>query len=189
MQPIRIAGLDPSLRNWGISNALWYPQTGELYIEQISVISTMFATRLNLPKNLKDCAASQTLYKENNRLIGNSDIIVAEIPIGSKSASAMVSYGICVGVLGAVSTDIPLMRVTPMDVKKVVGNGDITKQDVMEWVIDKHPELNPPTRFVRNNEVLLTGKFEHMADSIVAIHAALAKNEFYTLLKSKGYTL
>lgn len=185
---IRIAGFDPSLRNWGICIADYCTFSGKFTILKTHTVKTEFTKALKLPKNLKDTVASQTLYKQCRSFLSDVDIIVAEIPIGSKSASAMISYGICVGVLGSLTANgIALVRVTPQAVKKVVGYADATKEEVIAYVCSNHPELKVTTRLVKGKEVIVKSAIEHIADSIAALHAATINIDFINAVKQQGY--
>lgn len=174
------------MRNWGMVIGVYDVETCKLTLESNALVTTSHCKDLPLPKNLKDVAASQVLYKENKTYLLGVDIIVAEIPIGSKSASAMISYGLCIGVLGSLAqNNIPLVRVTPQAVKRIIGNAEASKHDVMQWVLENHPEIVPPTRTMKNGKTqVITTKFEHIADAVVAIHAALATTEFHNIVKN-----
>lgn len=141
-------------------------------------ITTAHISKLKLPTNIRDVMASQLLYKQCALLVQQADIIVAEIPIGSKSASAMKSYGICCAVLGSVAGSKELVRVTPQSVKKTAGYDDATKDEVIEFVLNKHPEIKVITRKVNNQKVLVKKSIEHIADAVTALHAALATTSF-----------
>lgn len=89
---------------------------------------------------------------------------------------AMASYGICVGVLGALrATGIPFFEVTPNEVKlAAVGSKVATKDTMINWAKHQHPEANWPKA---------ASKAEHMADATAAIYAGLRTNEFKQLIQ------
>jgi len=89
---------------------------------------------------------------------------------------AMASYGICVGVLGALrASGIPFFEVTPREVKMAsVGSKVATKEAMINWARQTHPEAGWPKA---------AAKAEHMADATAAIHAGLRTNEFKQLIQ------
>jgi hypothetical protein len=97
----------------------------------------------------------------------------------------MASYGICVGVLGALhGMDIPFFEVTPTEVK-LAGHGTktATKQDMISWAMNKHPEANWPTYRSNGKDLVSEAKAEHMADAVAAIYAGLSCKSFQQLLQ------
>ena len=96
----------------------------------------------------------------------------------------MASYGICVGVLGALrATGIPFFEVTPSEVKmSSVGSKTATKKEMIEWATTKHPEANWPTYKEYGVAVINEGKAEHMADATAAIYAGISCNDFQQML-------
>ena len=96
----------------------------------------------------------------------------------------MASYGICVGVLGALrATGIPFFEVTPTEVKMAsTGKKTATKQEMIQWAMATHPEANWPV-YKQNGELKVSeAKAEHMADATAAIYAGLSCNSFQQLL-------
>ena len=96
----------------------------------------------------------------------------------------MASYGICVGVLGALrASGIPFFEVTPTEVKLVsVGIKTATKDQMISWAVDKHPEANWPIQTVKGSPRIITSKAEHMADAVATIYAGMVSNTFQQLL-------
>jgi hypothetical protein len=96
----------------------------------------------------------------------------------------MASYGVCVGVLGALrATGIPFFEVTPSEVKMAsVGSKTATKMQMTEWAMDKHPEANWPMYKQSGEFIVSAAKAEHMADATAAIYAGLRCNSFKQML-------
>lgn len=162
-----ILGLDPSLSNWGICHMTYSPFSS-LKLIDTDIIRTK-PSKEKKPKNIDDLDRARTLSKRLRELISYVDVVVAELPFGSQSSRAMASYGICLGVLAGV--DIPVISVTPFEVKKIVGNRETKKEEIIAWVNSTY--LNVFINKPKNQT-------EHMADAIVACHAALPKLEkFY----------
>lgn len=91
-------------------------------------------------------------------------MIIAELPTGSQSSRAMVSYASCIAITACISHTNPNINiVTPNQIKRLVGSPTASKDDVIDWVKQRHPNLKLPVK----------SKAEHICDSIVAIYAHL----------------
>ena len=106
--------------------------------------------------------------------------VFVEVPVGSQSARAMASYGICVGILSAIRAEgIPLIEVTPLEVKHTfTGDKNATKQLMIDTAISLYPDANFPRW---RGEVC--SKAEHVADAIAAIHAGVQTSTFQNLMR------
>lgn len=167
---INILGLDPSFRNWGWSVATL---SNTLSIQDCGVI-TSAPSKEDIPQNKKDIESCLQLYPGLLALTKKADIICIEAPHGSQSSRAMVSYGVCMAYIAAITHLNPnVVLVSANDVKRVVGLKNATKHDVIDWVKKTHLEAVIPTQLNRA---------EHICDSIAAIHAAMQTNQFKELL-------
>lgn len=175
-----MVGFDPSLRSWGIAEGFLNRSDSTLQIQKVSVVNPVLPTGKQVRQNSLDLESAKQLCKAALDAAKGAQAIFVEVPIGSQSARAMASYGICVGVLGALrATGIPFFEVTPTEVK-VAGPGykNATKADMIEWATKKHPEANWPT-YTQHGKILITeAKAEHMADATAAIYAGLSCNSF-----------
>lgn len=168
--PIKIASFDPSLRNWGV--ALAHLSYEGLEITDTAIIKTKNTKSKVLKQNTSDINSALILYEDLVPYILWADLITVEVPHGSQSSRAMVSYGVCVALIGVIqSMNANVIQVSANDVKAVVREDKShkpTKEDVIRWVRDKHPEANLPN----------TLSAEHICDAIVAIHAAMETEKF-----------
>lgn len=183
---IRVVGFDPSLRNWGISKGslILGKNPQQLIIDEVAVINPELPTGKQVRQNSLDLESAKQLCKAALDAAEGAQAIFVEVPIGSQSARAMASYGICVGVLGALrATGIPFFEVTPNEVKMIsVGKKTATKAEMIQWAMASHPEANWPT-YKQNGEVKVSeAKAEHMADATAAIYAGIACNSFQQML-------
>ena len=182
---IRVVGFDPSLRNWGISKGIFVPGTvSQLRIEEVDVINPELPTGKQVRQNSLDLESAKQLCAAALSAAKGAQAIFVEVPVGSQSARAMASYGICVGVLGALrATGIPFFEVTPTEVKMAsTGKKTATKQEMIQWAMATHPEANWPV-YKQNGELKVSeAKAEHMADATAAIYAGLSCNSFQQLL-------
>lgn len=186
LQPhkLKFVGLDPSLRNWGIAVGTYDLETTALVIKRLDVITPVISKGKQIRQNSLDLEAAFQLYKGAIEAVQGAQAVFVEVPVGSQSARAMASYGVCIGVLGALrGNGIPFFEVTPIEVKLAgFGNKTATKQQMIQWAFKKHPEANWPMRKHRNAAIISEAKAEHMADAIGAIYAGMASNPFRQLL-------
>lgn len=167
-----IIGFDPSLRNWGYCVAKFNPETKTLFIDEGGVITSLPSSQVH--QNLDDLASATQLYSGLYSLLGRvkPNYLAAELPVGSKSARAMVSYGVCIALSSVVAYQdgehtIPLLSVTPQEVKRTVGQLDASKEQVINWVVNTYPEVCAwLTKYPK-------GKQEHICDAIAATHATI----------------
>lgn len=180
MPNISVVGFDPSLRNWGIAKGTLCLHTMKLTIPSVDVINPVLPTGKQVRQNSKDVESAFQLAEGAIAAAKGAQAIFVEVPVGSQSARAMASYGICAGVLGSLrAMGIPFFEVTPTEVKlAAVGNKTATKKQMIDWATAQHPEANWPY-YRRNGEQLISeAKGEHMADAIAAIYAGLRTPQF-----------
>lgn len=182
---LSVVGFDPSLRNWGISHGIFDLDTKQIKISKLSVINPVLPTGKLVRQNSLDIESAKQLCASAIEAAKDAQAIFVEVPVGSQSARAMASYGICVGVLGALrATGKPFFEVTPTEVKMIsVGRKNATKQEMIGWAVAEHPEANWPTYKVNGITQITEAKAEHMADATAAIHAGLHSNEFKQLIQ------
>jgi Holliday junction resolvasome RuvABC endonuclease subunit len=179
----KVTGFDPSLRNWGIAYGTYDTETKQLTIEEVRVVCPVLVKKSKTVKqNSLDVLASKQLFTVAFRYAEQSHIIFAEIPIGSQSSRAMCSYGVCSGILGAISAIYrPVVELTPRQVKEAsVGNPEATKEAMVAWAVSKHPEANWPMHNLKGKQVVTTSKAEHMADAVATIYAGLKLPDIQT---------
>lgn len=183
---LKVAGLDPSMSNWGICIGMLDAFNGEFEVTEVHVIQpNKFKSEKKMRQNTKDVLLAQDLYKSNMAILTDIDILFAELPIGSQSARAMASYGICLGIIGALNENLTeIIQVTPQAVKKVVGNDNPSKEEMIDWAIEQHPEIDFPKYKSKGMWYISNAKAEHMADALVAIYAGARTAQFETLIKS-----
>lgn len=183
MAQLRVVAFDPSLRNWGYARGILDLSTGKPQIEKIGVINPVFPTGKQVRQNSKDLESALQLSKGAWEVAFDAQAIFVEVPVGSQSARAMASYGICVGILGALKTGcIPMFEVSPTEVKMAaVGIKTATKDQMIDWAVQQHPEANWPFYNQKGEQLLSREKAEHMADAIAAIYAGTGTASFKQL--------
>ena len=188
---MRFIGCDPSLRNWGLAVGLYNPESQSLRIESLAVACPELSKGKQMRQNSLDLESAFQLYQHTAAIVQNAHAVFVEVPVGSQSARAMASYGICIGVLGALRANgIPFFEVTPTEVKMAgPGKKTATKQEMIQWAMEKHPEANWPTYKEHGQLRVSETKAEHQADAVAAIYAGLSCNAFKQVLPfmaSKG---
>lgn len=184
MPSIKLVGMDPSLRNWGLAIASYCLDSQRLTIDHLDLLTPELPTGKQVRQNSSDIESAVQLYRGATNATTGATATFVEIPVGSQSARAMASYALCVGVLGSMrASEIPFFELTPKEIKLAgAGKATATKQEMIAWAMSRHPEANWPT-YSKKGKVLVTeSKAEHMADAIAAIHAGLASNQFKQLL-------
>jgi len=177
---IPVLGMDPSLRHWGLAESNLDLATGILTTPIGSIIEPKDMEGKQVRQNSKDLWLAEQLASPVIEFARKAKCIFVEVPVGSQSARAMASYGITVGILGAVrSLGIPLIEVTATENKKVfAGNSIATKQQMIQAAMEHYPGLSLPC--FRGN---VQDKAEHIADAIASIHSGVRTPLFKNLMR------
>ena len=185
---IQVVGQDPSLRNWGLAVGHLELETMKLTVDSLNLTNPVLPSGKQVRQNSVDLESALQLYKGAADASIGAQAVFVEVPVGSQSARAMASYGVCVGVLGALRANgIPFFEVTPTEVKLAsVGNKTATKQDMIKWAMAAHPEANWPMYKQNGKDLVSEAKAEHMADAIAAIYAGIRCNSFQQMLPFIG---
>jgi len=182
---LKLVGMDPSLRNWGLAIATYNLDTQKLVIDHLATICPVLNKGKQVRQNSLDLESAFQLYEASYNACTGADAVFVEVPIGSQSARAMASYGLCVGVLGALRANgIPFFEVTPTEVKLAsFGSKTATKKEMIKWAVDNHPKANWPLHKVKGTYLISDGTAEHMADAVATIYAGLAGNTYKQYMK------
>jgi hypothetical protein len=179
---INVVGIDISLNNLGICRSV-IDENNQVVVSEMKLVQPDKAdlqTKKQMRKNSDDLRRARWLHDGLHEAIKDCNLITVEMPVGSQSARAMASYGLCLGVLSSVS--IPMIEVTPSDVKLAgAGVKTATKHEMIEWACKKHPEAKWKTKKIKG-EVSLTNDNEHLADALATIYAGMKTTEFKALL-------
>lgn len=177
---IPVVGMDPSLTAWGIALGNLDLSQGYLDTPELQVIEPVKPKGKQVRQNSTDMEVAEQLAKAALSFARKAKAVFVECPVGSQSARAMASYGICVGILGSIRAEgIPLIEVSAMEVKMALfGTKNATKQQMIDAALAQYPDANFPM-----HRGVITAKAEHVADAIGAIHAGVATPVFQNLLK------
>lgn len=185
---LSLVGFDPSLRNWGVSVAEYDTESQLLVLKRVDVILTTTSKDKQVRKNCQDIDAAQVLHTQAYATALGANAVFVETPVGSQNSRAAVSYGVCVGLLGALrSQGIPFFQVSADEVKIAgAGYAQAKKQEMIDWAVRKHPEAAWPTTTLKGIKTITASKAEHMADATAAIYAGLRSPPFQQLLAMWG---
>ena len=177
---IPVLGMDPSLTNWGLASANLDLETGYLSTPHVQLVSPDKIKGKQVRVNSEDLHRSEQLAQAVFAAAKTPKAVFVEVPVGSQSARAMASYGICIGILGALrAKGIPIIEVTPTEVKVAyTGNKNATKDQMIEQSLALYPEVNFPMFKGKPAQ-----KAEHLADAIATIHAGVHTPAFQTILR------
>lgn len=181
---IKVVGFDPSLRNWGIAIGHLVTATGDITIEQLSIRKPQVNEGKQVRQNSQDLDKAEQLFQAAMAAVEGAQAVFVEVPVGSQSARAMASYGICVGVLGALrASGVPFFEVNPEEVKLATGLSKTASKDAMiAWAMQRHPDVAWPMQTKKGVNSVVTSTAEHMADACAAIHAGVLSKPFQQAL-------
>lgn len=171
----KVLSFDPSLRNWGYAVCELTKQDNDIQLNPITGGVIHSDNAKDVPYvNLRDLQTASNIYENVKQILAEHkiDYLVAELPVGSQSARAMASYGICIGLIGAIAreTCIPLLSVTPAQVKKVVGEITTTKEEIIAFTKSKYPQITDWLPKAKSKQ-------EHICDAIIAAHSLVTSEK------------
>lgn len=177
---LRVAGIDPSLRNFGLVRGYidLDDEAMPFIIEAMLLVESDAdkANKKTVRKNSDDLRRARSLQREMTKFIADVAMVFVEVPVGSQSARSMASYGICIGVLSSIKR--PMIQVTPTEVKlAAVGIKTASKEQMIAWAHESYPDANWMTRQLKGETVLIN-KNEHLADAIGTVHAGMLTDQF-----------
>lgn len=177
---IQVLGMDPSLRNWGLALGELDLTNGVFEKLQLKLVQPKEETSKQVRKNSKDLELAQLLVEGISPWTNQAQVIFVETPVGSQSARAMASYGVCVGILGAMrATGRHIIEVTATEVKlAIAGKKDAKKNHMITSAIRLYPEAKWPMYQGKP-----AGTCEHLADAVGTIHAGVKTPVFKNLMR------
>lgn len=193
MTVIRILGLDPSLANTGWAVLDVDTESREIVsVRAHGTIVTEKTKNKQVRKSSDDLARARTTAQTLAKLIQEHNIKLAasEVPSGAQSASASRAFGIVVGLLA--SLPIPIIEVSPTEVKMAVaGNKIADKEDIVRWAVELTQRVGGQefwnTSKAKNDwEIMVLSRYvtktmEHQADAIASAQAAIKSEQFRQL--------
>lgn len=171
MTLVRIAGLDGSLRNFGVAIMSLDTETMDLRVEDLHLIKTDTTKAKSVRKSSDSFDRASILRDAVQPLLAGCAATFAEIPSGGKSYSAVLGFGIVIGTYAGLSPR-PI-EVSPAETKiAATGEKDASKEMIMEWAEATYPNA-PWRRVKRNGAMVFTQDNEHIADAVAICHAGI----------------
>jgi Holliday junction resolvasome RuvABC endonuclease subunit len=177
--------MDPSLTHWGFAAAELCLSTGVLDTPHLQLVLPERLTSKQVRQNSKDMHEAEQLAKIVIAECQKAKVIFVEMPVGSQSARAMASYGVCVGIMGTIrASGKPLIEVTATEVKKSLsGLKNATKQQQIDKAVELYPDANWTGFYPGQRKGNIPANAEHVADAIGAIHGGVLTPTFQNLLQ------
>lgn len=174
---MKVLGIDPSLRNFGYALMEIDSEGKIVSLDKLYLVQTASADdKKKVRKNSDDIRRCREQVEGLRKMTKQASMAFVEVPVGSKSARSMASYGACVGILA--SCDIPMIQLTPYEVKMAsVGTKTATKKEMIDWATQKHPHKD----WLRRGGSLVT-KNEHLADAVACVYAGVLTDDFRSAL-------
>jgi hypothetical protein len=177
---IPVLGMDPSLLNWGLAEANLCLKSGVLSTPHLILVQPSDLQGKQIRVNSNDLHRSEQLAQAVFAAARRAKVIFVEVPVGSQSARAMASYGICVGILGALRSEgMQIIEVTAGETKKIfTGDKNAPKRKMIEKAFEFYPNANFPV-----HQGKIPDKAEHLADAIATIHSGVRTPMFQNLIR------
>lgn len=177
---IPVLGMDPSMTHWGLAEGILDLDTGIMTTPNLVLIEPDKIKVKQVRQNSVDLDVAEQLSKVVVPMVRRAKAIFVEVPVGSQSARAMCSYGMCCGILGSLRAEgIQLIEVTATEVKKALhGDKNATKAQMIQAALVEYPAANFP---MHRGQVAT--KAEHVADAIGSIFAGVRTPAFQNLMR------
>lgn len=181
-QTIKVLGMDPSFRNWGVVSAQFDITTRTLSEFKTQLIQTHPDKSKQVRQNSADIQSAKSLYQGVLQACRGAQAIFVEVPSGSRSARGMAGYGVCSALLGVLKAQfLPIYEFTQQELK-LMATGSLmgTKEQTIAWAMQHYPEVSLPT---------LATQRDHVADALAALHVGLTSEAFgqvLTVLEAQG---
>lgn len=183
-----VLGMDPSLLHWGLASADIDLTSGVLTTPDLELIEPMELSGKQIRVNSNDLYRAEQLATRVFYRARKAKVIFVEVPVGSQSARAMASYGVCIGILGSLRAEgIQIIEVTATETKvALTGNKNASKQNMIDAAVAAYPDANWP-RYTRNGAKFKKGDImntaEHVADAVATIHSGVNTPVFQNLMR------
>lgn len=181
---IEVVGFDPSLTHWGSAKVNLDLDTGHVTTPELDVFMPKVKKTKQVRVNSTDLTKAEHLFTKAYTVCKDARAAFVELPVGSQSARAMASYGMCVGVVASLrALGVPIIEVNALDSKEcLTGNRHASKSEMIRAAVEQYPEANWPLQQGK----IVESKAEHMADAIAAIHAGVQTDTFKQLMRLLG---
>lgn len=184
MAKILIAGLDGSLRNFGIA-LMWLDiDTLELSVHDLILIKTEKSKDKQVRRSSDYLTAALALKNGCHAAMKGVTTAFYEVPSGGQDYNAVMGFGIVIGTYAGLP--VPGAEVSPGETKlAAVGTKTASKEEMIEWAFEKYP--NAPWRlYEKNGKNFKKGEpkldNEHLADAVAIVEAGIKTPSFQQTL-------
>ncbi|WP_316196688.1 hypothetical protein [Bradyrhizobium sp. SZCCHNS3053] len=185
-----MAGIDPSMANFGIARMMLDLDSFALSLESIRTIQTepQRGAKKVVRQNSDDLRRARELHAGFQEAIKGCVLGFTEVPSGSQHSRSALGFGMSIGILA--SSPIPLIEVMPAETKLAsVGSQTADKPEIIAWAAALYPEA-PWLRYqkdsVRGKKRRRAGDLhddnEHVADACAVAHAGIGTSQFKQML-------
>ncbi len=186
---IRVAGIDPSLRNTGLCKGTFDTATNTLQVTRLKLVQTEKQSGKQVRVNSDDLRCGNEIIRAMHDWIADAHIVFAEIPSGGQSAAAAKGLGIATGILASIAGigqfKGQLIQVMPAEVKlAAIGSKNASKDEMIEWANGRWPEAEGWLRARGKADGPLVNANEHLADACGAINAGIQTDQFRNLVQA-----
>ncbi|MBD9511533.1 hypothetical protein IB265_32780 [Ensifer sp. ENS10] len=180
MGKILIAGLDGSLRNFGVATAWLDLDTLRLEIKELVLVKTEKSKNKSVRASSDNLARAIELRKGVHAALLGVTTTFYEVPSGGQDYNAVLGFGIVIGTYAGIN--IPGIEVSPSETKMgAVGTKTASKDEMIEWAFNRYP-LAPWRVRKLKGETVPTKDNEHLADAVAIMEAGIHTPSFQQTL-------
>jgi Holliday junction resolvasome RuvABC endonuclease subunit len=176
MGKIRIAGIDGSKTNFGISLLSLDTDTMALSVEDLILVKTEKTKVKQVRASSDNLRRAREIYLVTREALKGCAAVFVEVPSGGQSYDAVLGFGIVIGLYA--SLELEPIEVSPAETKKAaLGTSTASKSEMIEWAVEKFPEA--PWRMRKlHGEMVPKKDNEHLADGVAIAHAGIMLPSF-----------
>jgi len=180
MAKILIAGLDGSLRNFGVALMWLDTETLELSIHDLVLIKTAKSKDKKVRSSSDNLSRALELKNGVHAALRGVTTAFYEVPSGGQDYNAVLGFGIVIGTYAGLP--VPGAEVSPFETKlNAVGTRTASKDEMIEWAFNKYPMAPWRTRKLKG-EIVPTKDNEHLADAVAIVEAGIKTPSFQQTL-------
>jgi hypothetical protein len=173
---IKIAGLDGSLRNFGIARMLYNTADETLVVDDLLLIQTVNDKTKKMRASSDTYERAKKLAEEAEEFTKDCVLTFAEVPFGGQSYDAVLGFGIVIGIYASLS--VRPEEVAPAQTKiAAVGTRTASKEEMIDWAFRLYPDA-PWLTTKRGGKMVPTKANEHLADGCGVVHAGIKLPSF-----------
>ncbi|MGV1754776.1 hypothetical protein [Agrobacterium sp. CG674] len=188
MSKILIAGLDGSLRNFGVATAWLDLQTLDLEIKELTIIKTANEKGKQVRVSSDYMRRALDIRTGVHAALKGVTTAFYEVPSGGQDYKSVMGFGIVIGTYAGIP--VPGSEVSPGETKiAAVGTRTASKEEMIAWAFEKYPDAPWRTRKFKG-EIVPTADNEHIADAVAIMEAGIKTPSFQqTLAILRSHTL